>query len=229
MFRYCTVCIFFIWVSTSNAEISIEVWKSEPNNQIFLTKYPNINFKNQSTSSPPFPSSFTININHNLTYQQMDGFGGSLTDASSWLLKNRLSEAKRAEVLKKVFGAEGINLSLLRQPIGTTDFSLSSWSLDEIDVNSIDNSKADGLDLDLKNFTLCREEAYIRPILDQALAVNRGRVKLFATPWSPPAWMKSRKIFFGNAGGHLRPDCYDSYANYFIKYLKVNCFSILFS
>ncbi|KAL9652768.1 hypothetical protein ABK040_010801 [Willaertia magna] len=142
----------------------------------------------------------------------MDGFGASLTDASCWLLKNKLSDQKRSEIMNDLFGPNGINISLLRQPMGSCDFAWESWSFDD--------SQSD--DFSLQNFSLWREEAYIRPMLNQALQVNKGRIKIFATPWSPPAWMKSGRNLFGSAGGYLRPECYDVYADYFVKYIQQN-------
>lgn len=84
-------------------------------------------------------------------------------------------------------------MSLLRQPLGSSDFGWEAWTLDNTTTNSDDK--------DLKNFRLWRESAYIRPILAQALAINQGRIKLFATPWSPPAWIKTNKHLNGNVGG----------------------------
>jgi glucosylceramidase len=72
----------------------------------------------------------------------------------------------------------------------------------------------------LSTFSLWREDAHIRPILDKALDVNRKRIKLMASPWSPPAWMKSGKNLFGGPGGYLRAECYDIYAEYFIKFIQ---------
>jgi glucosylceramidase len=153
-----------------------------------------------------------IKVNDLVKHQQMDGFGGSLTDASSWLLKYKLSDLKRAEVIAKLFGTQGINLSLLRQPIGSSDFGWEAWTFDDASVD----------DWSLKNFALWRENDYIRPILNLALNVNRGRIKLFASPWSPPAWMKTNRSMNGISGGTLRKECYDVYAEYFVKYIKEN-------
>lgn len=103
-------------------------------------------------------------------------------------------------------------MSLLRQTLGASDFGWEAWSFADTN-NNVD-------DFNLNSFALWREEAYIRPILTQALAVSPGRIKLFASPWSPPAWMKTNKHLNGNIGGSLRADCYAVYADYFVKYLK---------
>lgn len=167
---------------------SIELWRSEPRNNVWLRRESDLMFTQIPSGSVPY----TINIVDSTRYQQMDGFGGSLTDASCWLFYYRLTPAKRNEVLQNLFGPSGINLSLLRQPIGSSDFAWEAWTFGDTN-NNVD-------DFQLNNFYLWREDAYIRPILNQALAVSPGRVKIFASPWSPPAWMKTRKHLNGNIG-----------------------------
>lgn len=166
----------------------IEFWTSQPTKNIFLKREADLKFVPKSGNT----TSYDINVNNDVKFQQMDGFGGSLTDASCWLLKYRLTPSKRNEILGKLFGSNGINLSLLRQPIGSTDFAWERWTLGDTKDN-VD-------DFQLNNFYMWREDDYIRPMLDLALKVNPGRVKLFASPWSPPAWMKTQKHLNGNIG-----------------------------
>lgn len=166
----------------------VEFWISQPQNNVWLQRQADLTFVTSTGGS----SSYTIDVNEANRYQQMDGFGGSMTDASCWLFKYRLSASKRAEVLGNLFGSNGINLSLLRQPIGASDFGWEAWSLDDTTNNADDFA--------LNNFYLWREDDYIRPMLDLALAVSPGRIKLFASPWSPPAWMKTNKHLNGNIG-----------------------------
>lgn len=185
---------FFLGLIAINKSTDIDLWISEPKNNIFLTQS-SAGLKFTPTSTANISTvNYTINVNEGVKYQQMDGFGASLTDASSWLLFYHLSVSKRLEILRQIFGRDGIRLSLLRQPIGATDFAWNQWSFDDT-TNNID-------DFNMSSFSLWREDAYIRPILDQALAIDRGRVKLFATPWSPPAWMKSQKNMIATAGNN---------------------------
>ena len=185
---------FFLGLLAINKSTDIDLWISEPKNNIFLTQS-SAGLKFMPTSTANLSTvNYTINVNEGVKYQQMDGFGASLTDASSWLLFYHLSVSKRLEILRQIFGRDGIRLSLLRQPIGATDFAWNQWSFDDT-TNNID-------DFNMSSFSLWREDAYIRPILDQALAIDRGRVKLFATPWSPPAWMKSQKNMIATAGNN---------------------------
>lgn len=185
---------FFLGLLALNKSTDIDLWISEPKNNIFLSQS-SAGLKFTPTSTANISTvNYTINVNEGVKYQQMDGFGASLTDASSWLLFYHLSVSKRLEILRQIFGRDGIRVSLLRQPIGATDFAWNQWSFDDT-TNNID-------DFNMSSFSLWREDAYIRPILDQALAIDRGRVKLFATPWSPPAWMKSQKNMIATAGNN---------------------------
>jgi glucosylceramidase len=174
---------------------------------IKLARLPNINL----TVSHSSPHALTISIDSDKKYQVMDGFGASLTEASSWLLAYRLDDTTRAQIMSDLFSANGIHLSLLRQPIGATDFSLDAWSLND--------SPNDEDDFDLSHFSLKKDQTFILPMLKQALSQSHGNIKLIGSPWSPPAWMKTKRHLFGN-GGSLRKECYDAYANYFVKYLQ---------
>jgi len=192
-----------------SSQQTIEIWRSDPVKGTFLQKgltYLTFQTDNQANAQ------YTINVDMNVTYQQMDGFGASLTDASAWLFGNKLSTSVYADILTKFFTSNGINLSLLRQPIGSSDFNWEAWTLDDT-VNNQD-------DFSLSSFSLWRENAYIRPVLDQILSISQGRLKLMGSPWSPPAWMKTQKHLNGNIGGSLRTDCYDVYADYLVEYLK---------
>lgn len=148
-----------------------------------------------------------------ITYQRWGGCGASLTDAACWLLKYKLSAEKRDEVLCRLFRSypDGIGISILRQIIGSCDFAWEAWTLDDTEDNAHDFT--------LAHFSLWREDDYIRPILDLAHNINPGKIKIIATPFSPPAWMRSKKGLFGN-GGYLRHDCYDVYSDYFVAYIK---------
>lgn len=192
--------IFLSWIRfllglLSFNSLRIELWISQPANNTYLTRIDggDLSFVQASSSSTSSsPASYVINVNEGVKYQQIDGFGGSLTDASAWLFFYHLTPIKRIEILRKLFSSEGINLSLLRQPIGATGFAWNQFSFDDL-ANNLD-------DFSLSGFSLWREDAYMRPILDQALAVSPGRVKLFASPWSPPAWMRTNRSMIGSLG-----------------------------
>ena len=198
--------LFFLLFQFTRSQ-NVEVWLSDPTKNSWFSQQVPQSFAADTGSNP-----YTIFVREGIKYQTMDGFGASLTDASCWLIQNKLSASVRRDVLQRLFSTSGIGLSLLRQPIGASDFGWEAWSLADT-PNNVD-------DWNLSSFSLWREDAYIRPILDQALNVNRERIKLMASPWSPPAWMKSGKNLFGASGGYLRPECYDVYADYFVKFVQ---------
>lgn len=202
---YATFVVSVAFISLVKSQ-NIELWRSEPRNNIWLQRQADLTFSTSSTGT----AAYTINIVDTNRYQQMDGFGGSLTDASCWLFHYRLSASKRAEVLGNLFGPGGINLSLLRQPIGSSDFAWEAWTFGDT-PNNVD-------DFQLNNFYLWREDDYIRPVFDQAMRVNPGRIKLFASPWSPPAWMKTNKHLNGNIG--ILSDNYTFFTAIFFRILN---------
>ena len=158
----------------TNLNPTIQYWQSDPVNNKMLLQMPSLSFKVDNKTKNPY----TIYINENIKYQQMDGFGASLTDSATWLLSNKLTSSKRTQVINNLFSkaSGGIGISLLRQTIGSTDFAWEKWSFDDTTNNQDD--------FQLNSFSLWREEAYIRPMLNLALAASNGRVKVFASPWS---------------------------------------------
>jgi glucosylceramidase len=151
----------------------------------------------------------TITVNEAVRYQSIDGFGASLTDSSAWLLWNQLDAAQRKETLEKLFDPQkGIGLSMLRQPMGASDFALEDYSYDDVPAGESDP--------ELRNFSVERDERYIVPILKEILAFN-PQVKIIASPWSPPGWMKTSQSMIQ---GSLLPSAYKPLANYFVKFVK---------
>ena len=154
-----------------------------------------------------------IVVDENHTYQQMDGFGASITEASAYLYQNDLTEAQKQEVMRALFDKEtGIGLSMLRQTIGASDHCVSPY-------NFAPSEQSD----DLPNFDFSHELETIFPTVQDALAVEPGRVKVIASSWSPPGWMKangSELGMYNNVKGTLRPDKYQAYANYLLKFIQ---------
>jgi len=151
----------------------------------------------------------TITVDDARKYQQMDGFGASLTDSSAWLLWHKLSDQQRKEALERLFSpTQGIGLSVLRQPMGASDFAIDDYSYDDRPTGESDP--------ELKKFTIDRDRAYIIPILREALALNPN-LKIIASPWSPPGWMKTSGSMIQ---GSLLPLAYAPLAKYFVKFVQ---------
>ena len=169
--------------------------------------------------------SITITVNDGKTYQQMDGFGASFTDASAWLMYNKLTPTQRAAAMQMLFDRNsGIALGFLRQPMGSSDEAVTFYSYDDLCVQAATACTTSGLsDPTLAQFSIAHDETYIIPILQQALALNPN-IKIMANPWSPPGWMKTNGTMLGvdanNNTGSLRSDAYTPLANYFVKFLQ---------
>ena len=137
----------------------------------------------------------------------MEGFGASLTDSSAYLINQKLSAAQAKALMTQLFDPVlGIGLSLLRQPMGASDFS-------HVGNYSYDDGAADPT---LKNFSVSHDQADIIPLLKSARSLNPN-LQLLAMPWSPPAWMKTSN---SQNGGSLNADAYPVLAQYFVKFIQ---------
>lgn len=161
-------------------------------------------------SSGGAATSWVITVDDTTTYQQMDGFGASLTDSSAWVMSNKLDSSQQAALMQTLFSpTAGIGISFLRQPMGASDFSsVGNYSYDDMPAGQTDPN--------LTNFSIAHDTAYIIPLLKQAIAVNPA-IKVMGVPWSPPAWMKTTGSM---NGGNMIAAYYPSLAQYFVNYLQ---------
>lgn len=190
--------------STPGSAARIQVYESSDELHETLHEKPSLAF-----TGAPGPN-LTITVNDALRYQQIDGFGASLTDSSAWLLSRKLTLLQRRELLEMLFGRKkGIGLSILRQPMGSSDFALEDYSYDDLSVGEMDP--------ELKHMSIDRDRAYIIPVLREILTVN-PELKIIASPWSPPGWMKSSHSMIG---GTLLPSSYAPLASYFVQFVKL--------
>ncbi len=181
---------------------TVQVWLTKPDQSQLLAQQPSLSFAAQADSTP-----LTITVDDKIKYQQMDGWGASITDSSAWLMWNKLSVAMRNALMMDLFDKKsGIGFSFLRQPMGASDFSTTS-------AYSYDDGAADPT---LSNFSISHDTEYIIPLLHQALTINPS-IKIVASPWSPPGWMKSGGSMIG---GTLLSQYEGSLAAYFVKYLQ---------
>lgn len=151
----------------------------------------------------------TIEIDSAIAFQEVDGFGYTLTGGSADLLMGMTSSA-RAALLKELFATDSthIGVSYLRLSIGASDLSASVFSYDEMPAGQTDPT--------LQNFSLGVDEVNLIPVLKEILAINPS-IKFMGSPWSAPRWMKDN----GNSiGGKLLPQYYEAYAKYFVKYIQ---------
>ncbi len=157
--------------------------------------------------SQPVESDPTIMLDSTKTFQVMEGFGGALTDAAAETYY-RLPEKSRHEILNAYFNSEtGIGYSLCRTQINSCDFSCSSYAYDDVPG-----------DTRLEHFSVDHDRKFRIPFIKEALAASRNGFKLFASPWSPPAWMKTNNDMLH--GGALRPEFRQAWADYFVRFIQ---------
>ncbi len=150
-----------------------------------------------------------IAVNDTQTYQTMDGFGHAVTGGSAQLLM-RMSPPARAALLKEVFGRgpNDIATSYIRVSVGASDMNDHVFTYDDLPAGETDP--------DLKRFSLSEDEKDVIPVLKQILAI-RPDIKILASPWTSPAWMKDNGMV---KGGELQPRFYGVYAAYLVRYVQ---------
>lgn len=150
-----------------------------------------------------------IEVDDSQTYQTIDGFGFTLTGGSAQVL-NQLSVAKKQEVLQELFSANSnaISISYLRISIGASDLNETAFTYDDIPFGQTD--------INLDKFSLAADKANLIAILKEIIAIN-PTIKIIATPWSAPIWMKDNN---SSIGGRLQLKYYGVYAKYFVKYIQ---------
>lgn len=147
-----------------------------------------------------------ININSQQKYQTIKGFGGAITESSAYTL-SKLSKEQRDRVLESYYDKnEGIGYTLGRIHIHSCDFSLGNYTYVE-----------EG-DMTLDTFSLKNDNRYLLPLIKDVLKKTNNELTLLASPWSPPAYMKTNNEM--NNGGKLKNDCKQLWADYFVKYIN---------
>src|SRR5258708_8678582 len=140
---------------------SVQIVETTGDRAMLLQAQPSVSFASGSNSG-----GLVITVDATSQYQQMDGFGGSLTDSSAWLIWNKLSASQQTTLMQQLFSPiAGIGISFFRQPMGATDFSASgNYSYDDMPPGQPDPS--------LTNFSVTHDAAYIIPLVQQALSLN---------------------------------------------------------
>jgi glucosylceramidase len=187
-------------------EPGARVWLTTVDRSALLAEGAPVRF---GTARSPHP---TIVVDPEVSYQSVDGFGASITDSAAAVLY-RLPPSAREEAMRGLFDpATGIGVSFLRQPVGSSDFTAASAHY------TYDDVPAGQTDFPLRRFSIAHDEAQILPLLRRARQLN-PRLTVMATPWSPPAWMKTTDSL---VGGRLKDDprIYDAYARYLVAFVR---------
>ena len=148
-----------------------------------------------------------------ITFQTMEGVGGAFNENGGQALMT-LSESDRNEVMKNLFAEDNLCFTYCRTAVGASDFGLDAYSYSEVKD-----------DYKMKSFSIERERTSVIPYLQLAYKYNPS-LNLFASPWSPPGWMKeSGTMDKGEDNKELckliqDPKIYKAYALYLSKYIK---------
>ena len=168
-----------------------------------LTRTGALTFKE---AKQPLETEVAIFVNPNKTFQSFIGIGGAVTDATAEVFA-ALPAEKQQEFLTAYFDKEkGIGYNLIRSNIHSCDFSSASYTY----VSDEDKS--------LKTFSIDHDQQYRIPLVKKIIATAGGTITHFASPWSPPAFMKDNHTML--KGGKLMPEYYSAWALYYTKFIK---------
>ncbi|MEN9570102.1 MAG: hypothetical protein RL172_1333 [Bacteroidota bacterium] len=210
----CTLCCCTAAVTATQAQLAskkpfntngkkITVYSTAEKTALKLTATDTLQFTHMGQ---PVETQVCVFVDPANTFQTFVGIGAALTDAAAETYA-KMPVAKQQEILKAFFDKkEGIGYTVARTNINSCDFSSGSYTY------VADNDKA------LKSFDITPDKKYKIPFIKAAQAAAGGKLTLFASPWSPPAWMKDNNSML--QGGHLKPEFYDSWANYYTKFIK---------
>lgn len=185
---------------TKNKEIT--VYTTAENTAFKLTRTSSINFV---FASQPLETQISVFVDPTKKFQTFLGIGGAITDASAEVFA-KLSKEKQQEFLEAYYSTKnGIGYSLARTTIHSCDFSTDSYTYVE-----------EG-DSDLKTFNIDHDRQYRIPLIKQATAIA-GKLTMYVSPWSPPAFMKTNGTML--QGGKLKREFDQPWANYYAKFIK---------
>lgn len=180
----------------------IKIYSTAEDTDLRLSLTNNLTFK---LGKQPLETEVAIFVNPQKTFQTFMGIGGAITDASA-VVFSKLPKDKQKELLEAYYSPKGINYSIIRTSIHSCDFSPKSFTYIE-----------EG-DAELKTFSIEADKKFRIPLIKKAISLIGNDLVFYASPWSPPPFMKGKKDMFG--GGKLLPKFYQAWANYYVKFIK---------
>jgi glucosylceramidase len=181
-----------------------QFWLTTGDRTQLLSKQSDISITAATSTTLPI-----ITIDANQTYQQMEGFGAALTGSSAFLLNTKMTATQRQTLIRDLFDPSiGIGINALRLTIGASDFSLKDFTYNDIPEGQTD--------YDLEFFSMAEEEADLLPVL-KSINTTANSLTIIGSPWTAPPWMKTNGSYYG---GSLKPEAYDVYSRYFLKYIQ---------
>jgi glucosylceramidase len=187
--------------STDGKSVAVYTTADSSNFRLSLTD--NVQFRDLAQ---PKEDQVSVFVDPTKTFQTFMGIGAAMTDASAETF-GKLSKNKQQTFLEAYFSPEkGIGYTLARTTIHSSDFSSGSYTY-----------VTEG-DKDLKSFSIDHDRQFRLPLIKQAIAAAGGKLTLYVSPWSPPAFMKTNNNML--QGGKLRPEFAQTWANYYVKFIK---------
>ena len=197
----------------SSSSVSTPSFTTEGKKIIVYTTADSSNFRLSITDTlsfkdlpQPLETDVCVFVDPTKSFQTVLGIGGALTDAAAETFA-KLPKDKQQEFLTSYYDAQkGIGYTLGRTNIHSCDFSSDTYTY----VAENDST--------LKSFSIDHDRKFRIPFIKQVIAAAGGKLTLFCSPWSPPAWMKTNNDILH--GGKLKKDYYQTWANYYVKFIK---------
>ena len=210
--------------ATSSAAQSITVYQTTPDLLEALSQRETLHLSKKAAQSETVP---LITVDETQRFQEIDGFGASLTDAAAWLFQKKLTPQQTDAAFKMLFARkDGIALSFLRQPIGSSDLAVTFYSYDDLCEQTAKacTTPSGMTDHNLEHYSLKHDKEYILPLLKKAIGINPS-IHVMLTPWSPPGWMKTSGSMLGASADEkvkssLKPEFYPALAGYLVKTIE---------
>jgi glucosylceramidase len=216
-FFLCTIALFLFACNNekeqSESLVSANNFSAEGKKVIVYTTADSSNYRLTITDTlsfadfdQPMETQPSVFIDPSHTFQTFLGVGGALTDASAETFA-KLPAAMQTELLESYYDTtKGIGYTIGRTNMNSCDFSSDMYTY-----------VSEG-DKELKSFNISHDEKFKIPLIKKVMQAAGGKLNLFVSPWSPPAWMKDNNDMLH--GGKLKTEFYDSWANYYVKYIQ---------
>jgi len=204
IFTISVVCFYSNTYGQKSDYVQAKVYMTAESTSQLLSDH---NYRALEQLEQPDENYPTIFIDLDKTFQTIEGFGGAFTDATA-VIFSQLSKEQKADFIKAHFDpVEGNGYTLCRTTIHSCDYSDEMYTYDDVKG-----------DKELKHFSIDHDRKNRLPLIQMALKAAQGNIKIFASPWSPPAWMKTNDDML--YGGKLKPEYFQTWADYFVKYVK---------
>ncbi len=186
-------------------KVDVKVWVTTDNQDRKLEPQPDLYFSEGHRTNAN-----TILVDESQRYQLIEGFGASITDSAAYLLNQKVPSSQLISVMTSLFDrTNGIGISFVRNPMGASDLARFIYSYHDSNPGQPDSPV-------LTDFSITHDLVDIVPLVRLAKQIN-PQLKIMASPWSPPGWMKTSGSMIG---GSLRPPAYSAFADYFVQFIK---------